>query len=241
MNDWLHCLGRVHYSWETWSQEAQAVGWVSRRVSLSLLGAFSWRDYVWVGQGGRGGKPRKSSGIEVWGYFQVEGLGGVSPEDAASLQSLGALTHWRDGGQHLCLHSGTYTLGSLFQSRASLLDLVPFLTQDSFPLLLGTFHPLTRIAILPDQGYFRGYKRFHGQAFLQAYARELEGSGGSWVEVAGRFPRAALPPSTPEKCSWGWVSIGTDLQIQDPYQRQEGDRYEDESTRLRGDSRSQGA
>lgn len=83
--NWLHFIGRSYYTPEKFIAEAQRVG-VNRRIALRLLGAFNWGDRVFLAFGDFRTKRRKNPTNKsiVIGYFEVESIGGLTP-DAAQL------------------------------------------------------------------------------------------------------------------------------------------------------------
>lgn len=149
--NWIHFIGKSYYTPKSFIEEAQSHG-VNRRVSLRILSGFSWGDRIFLAFGDFKTSRRKAELKKslVIGYFDVQGLGGITPKAAQDLREKfgGRLISRGGGGVPVSRRCGGYSVvGTLrLLEKVSLRDVAHFLHEgeDSLPglSLRGGFVPI---------------------------------------------------------------------------------------------------
>jgi len=211
-NSWLHCIGKVYYSVESFREEAFRLG-VSRRVALKVLQRMSWGDRVCLVQADQRKRTRRSplNGAKWVGTFLIESL--LLDRETVERLSLQGLKI-RDASSdedELIIERGcglykivglSYIEASLFDIAQELLDLEKQGVDVGFPMIGGRFRCNEPDLLLSDITFFWGFRLFDWEAFQRALGV------GPWppdLVIPGEFRVSEL--SDVEEESEGWVQL----------------------------------
>jgi len=146
--NWLHFIGKAYYPTpEAFAKEAETLG-VNRRVSLRALGGFSWGDRVFLAFGDFTTKRRKTKPTPsiVFGYFDVDRVGGLSVETLNDLPEGAVEALWKPQGGRIPVGRGcgTYVVVATTRLLWGIPQLAEFLRDGDSPYpvkpsLGGTF------------------------------------------------------------------------------------------------------
>lgn len=155
---WLHFIGRQYYKPQEFISEAKRLG-ITRRVSLQTLKQMSFGDKVYLAT--------YKTHTEIFGYFIIKKISGLSPEASLSIQAKFKTTCVSPGGGIVNRGCGSYVEGPTYVVDASIQEICSVLENIENPGLLmvgGEFRPHERVR-LKDVPFMQGFRKFNEEKF----------------------------------------------------------------------------